>query len=522
MRFVMLSSKILIGAFSIALFNSPVAASNGPEILEQKCASCHVATSDDTYFRIDSVRKTPEAWDMTVVRMMRNNGVELSGQERKDLVKYLADKNGLDVSETQGYRYILEKNPVANDEGVDQEMTEMCSRCHSYARVALQRRTSDDWMRLINFHIGQFPTMEYQALARDRDWWGIVRTSVHEKLAKLYPLGTPPKANAGDLSGSWRVTGHQPGVGDFDGVLNVTTKGDGSYALEQQLSFSNGENISQKGKATVFGAGEWRASFKGKEGATRQVMALSSDGSLNGRWFKKGQDVVGGTMKAVRMGSTSQVMAISPSYVRHNEITRVEIMGVSLAGVPDFGPNIKAKLVQKSQNRMIVDLEISSKVKTGTYDLSVGQAMFKNALVVYDKVDRIAVEPEITFSRVGGNGGPIPKVPAQFEAIAYMSGVDGKPNTDDDVRIGVMPASWKVDNFDAQGVAMEDSKFAGKIQANGLFIPGDAGPNPKRVKGTSNVGNLAIIATVKDGDQVIEGKGQLYATVQRFVNPPIR
>ena len=39
---------------------------------------------------------------------------------------------------------------------------------------------------------------------------------------------------------------------------------------------------------------------------------------------------------------------------------------------------------------------------------------------------------------------------------------------------------------------------------------------------TNNAGNLSVIATVKDGDRTLEGRGQLYATVQRFVDTPIR
>ena len=69
---------------------------------------------------------------------------------------------------------------------------------------------------------------------------------------------------------------------------------------------------------------------------------------------------------------------------------------------------------------------------------------------------------------------------------------------------------------------MEDAKFAGTIDAAGLFTPGDAGPNPERPMSTNNAGNLKVIATVEDGGESLTGEAHLYATVQRFVDTPIR
>ena len=97
--------------------------------------------------------------------------------------------------------------PVAVDEGPNTQMTQTCGRCHSYARVALQRRTPEDWAHLVNFHLGQFPTLEYQALARDRDWWSIAQAEVIPFLAKTYPLGEAPAAFAGDASGDYVLAG---------------------------------------------------------------------------------------------------------------------------------------------------------------------------------------------------------------------------------------------------------------------------------------------------------------------------
>lgn len=55
----------------------------------------------------------------------------------------------------------------------------------------------------------------------------------------------------------------------------------------------------------------------------------------------------------------------------------------------------------------------------------------------------------------------------------------------------------------------------------GVFVPGDAGPNPDRKMMANNVGNLKVIATVDEGGNTVTGEGQLIVGVQRWVIPPI-
>jgi quinohemoprotein amine dehydrogenase len=79
-----------------------------------------------------------------------------------------------------------------------------------------------------------------------------------------------------------------------------------------------------------------------------------------------------------------------------------------------------------------------------------------------------------------------------------------------------------VQNFDDVAAEFDDAAFAGKIRANGLFLPAEAGPNPERPYDTNNAGNLKVIATVEDGGQTVTAEGQLLVTVQRWNDPPIR
>ena len=103
-----------------------------------------------------------------------------------------------------------------------------------------------------------------------------------------------------------------------------------------------------------------------------------------------------------------------------------------------------------------------------------------------------------------------------------MNGSDGAAGTDDDQRIGVMPATWSVADFNETAAAMKDSLYAGRIDFKGLFLPASAGPNPERPFATNNAGDLAVKAVVNDAGRKIEGAGHLIVTVQRWNDPPIR
>ncbi len=518
-------------ALAALLLTAPAAglAQSDESLVNARCAACHEGRADGTLTRVHDARKTPEAWDMTLVRMMNVHGVKLTSEERRRMVKHFSDILGLAPSETTGYRYVLEKTPGVTDSGPTDDLTQMCGRCHTFARVALQRRDETEWLKLVHFHLGQFPTTEYQALGRDRDWWGIASGTMPKELAKLYPLETEAwtawkDRPAPDLTGTWRLVGHQPGKGSYDGSLTLAAEGGDGYAVTSEITFGDGTTVKREGKGILYGGHEWRASTKDAEGRVRQVASVAEDGkSLSGRWFLAGNDVIGGSLTAVRQeGAAPQVLAVAPSYLKQGAKAEVVVSGVGLSGTLDFGPGVSIKILSSSPERLVAELSALESAATGARDAVIGDAVLPSGLVVYDKVDRVEVVPGQTIARVGGNEGPIAAVPAQFEAVAYMAGPDGEAGTEDDVRIGVLPAAWSVDNFDEVAATQEDAKYAGSMGPQGLFSPAGAGPNPARKMSTNNAGNLTVIGTVDDEGNKVEGRAQLFVTVQRFVDPPIR
>lgn len=190
-----LSASLLAVAACVAL-HSPdsLAARDAQTILKETCQGCHTPEADNALSRISHQRKSPEGWLMSIARMQVMHGLQISDDDRRTLVKYLADTQGLAPSETDGVRYALERR-LNTVEKFDDQLSQMCGRCHSGARVALQRRPAQEWERLVNFHLGQWPSLEYQALSRDRDWFDLARKEMVPLLAKRYPLDNPAWKN---------------------------------------------------------------------------------------------------------------------------------------------------------------------------------------------------------------------------------------------------------------------------------------------------------------------------------------
>ena len=464
----------------VALMAAPSSAETPEELLRYTCSGCHQPDNAGRLSRISQQRKTPEGWAMTIQRMEDLHGITVSSQDlplgsanaKRTLVKYLADTQGLAPEETTGFRYALEQR-LDDFEPVDADFKMMCGRCHSAARVLLQRRPVEEWRKLVHFHLGQYPSTEYSAGGRNLDWLPIALNETSPMLAKKYAYESAEwkrwqKAKKPDLSGRWTISGHQLAKGDFTGMMSATPDGPDKYAVEFEGAYHRtGEELAGSGKVVVYTGYEWRATLTLGDVKWQQVFAA----------------------KSVDLGpKLGTVLLEGRMYERDH---------------PEYGISISA-------------LNGSDRVPPST-----GRDAPPSALGS-GKVDRIAVDPPYQVARVGDGGGPIPKEYAAFDAVAWSNGTDGKPATADDVRLGALPATWRVEPWHEQAREERDVEFAGVMDATtGVFTPGDAGPNPARKYGTNNAGNLKVIATVKDGDKTLTAEAHLIVTVQRWIHSPI-
>ena len=515
-----LIAAALAGAFLAA--GAQAAPESASEILKTQCAACHL--ENGKLQRIGELRKTPEGWDMSIARMQVWHKVQISKEQRRTLVKYLADKQGLTPQEAAPYRFLLERAPNAQDVVPSTDLAQMCGRCHSFGRVALQRRPPEEWTKLVHTHLGWFPSIEYSALGRDRYWKRIALDEIAPTLGKLYPLDNAAwkkwqAAKHPAPTGTWRIAGHHPGWGDYAGSMDVRPLGQDRYDVRYDFTYANGSHVVGEGQSVIYSGFEWRGDAAFGNRKIRSVLALGEDGkTLSGRWFQRDADEIGASFEAVRAdpAAAGTVLSMTPSLLKAGTEQKVVIHGIALGKAIDLGPGIEILAAEpKGADDLALRLRIAADAPEGLRDLRGGKARF----AVYRKFDSIRVEPEFGIGRLGG--GTNPAQTAQFEAIAYLNGPDGQPGTADDIRLGDVPATWHVEDFDEKAKAGDDARYAGVMEPRGQFQPSPAGPNPAR-HGLNNTGDLTVVADVADGDDHYEAKAHLMVTVQRWNKPPLR
>lgn len=507
-------------AMASLVFAQAQANESGEALLKSKCMGCHIPEGNDALSRISHQRKTPEGWLMSIARMQIMHGLQITDDDRRTLVKYLADTQGLAPSETDGMRYAMERR-LNTVEQFDEPFAAMCSRCHSGARVALQRRPAKEWEHLVNFHLGQWPSLEYQALSRDRDWLEIALKEMVPLLADKYALQTQAwsdwkkaKPDAKALPGQWSFSGHMLAKGDLHGVMTVTADGTDQFNVSVKGQYADGTPFAGNGSAILYNGYEWRGNLKLDGVAMRQVFS-ALNGEMHGRMFEAEHDERGLDFVAAKQGQ-NKLLAVQPGFLKAGSESVLTLVGSGLSGNPDFGSGVEVvKILEQTPEHMRVRVRAAANAAAGSRGIALGQ-LKGPSLAIYHRISEIKVVPAFSVARVGGNGGSTPKVQGRFEAEAWGQAADGKA-----YRIGYMPAQWSVQPFDDQAKADEDVKYAGRMQADGVFIPGDAGPNPERKMSTNNAGNLKVIAQVEDAGQSLKGEGQLIVTIQRWNNPPL-
>ncbi|WP_341648944.1 quinohemoprotein amine dehydrogenase subunit alpha [Thauera humireducens] len=391
----------------------------------------------------------------------------------------------------------------------------------------MQRRPASEWEHLVHFHLGQYPTAEYQALGRDRDWFGTALKEMVPELASKLPLESEAwkqwqaqRAAGGEgrveherpHERPWRLLGRDEGRGG---------QRQDRYTLAFDGRWDDGRPMQGKGQALIYTGYEWRGDLVVDGTPMRQVFAVE-DGVMRGRMFMRDQDEVGADVVASLQGAgNSRVLAVHPSYLKAGESAELRIVGSGLAGDVTLPAGVKLiDTVKRSATEVVVRVQADAAAR-GVHPVAVGKVS-GGALALYDSVAAVKVLPAFAVARIGGNGTPTAKVEARFDAEAWAAGADGKAGTEDDFRIGVMPAKWSVEPFNEVAAHDQDVKFAGLMDAaSGVFVPGDAGPNPARRMSASNVGNLKVVAEVEQGGERLRGEGQVIVAPPRWNNPPL-
>lgn len=507
-------------------------AKESPEqIFYNNCSACHIDLGNKKLSRISDQRKTPEGWFMSITRMQEHNALSLDESEKMTIIKYLSDTQGIAPNESDELRYILEQRPNIQEKPDDELFTQMCKRCHSGARIGLQRRNFEEWDKLVNFHLGHFPSTEYQALSRDREWLKIAKGKIVPFLAKKYPLNEQnwqkwqkqiPNIK---VAGEWILHGHTLGSGDFWANLTLTKTQKDNYSLELKGAYLDGRPISSKGKAIVYSGYELRASLSVNDIPHKLVLAISENNKyIKGRMYETKHPEEGSLIQGLfKKSDNSNILAVYPKAIKTGQKAILTILGNNLSGKISLPKGIKThKIINRNSDKITLEVYSDLNAKTANGDVKVGALTSKNSLAVYSQVDSIEIFPKYAIARVGDGGGKTPKQHAVFEAYGYSAGADKKIGTKDDIALGIVDVAWRVEPFDDIARKSEDIKFAGNIDSySGRFMPSFAGLNPLREFNANNSGNLKVIATLKNSAKPIQAQSHLIVTIQKWVNPPI-
>lgn len=483
----------------------------------EKCARCHKADSAGRMSRLSYMRKTPEGWETSIRRMVTLNNVRLEPAQAREIVKYLANQQGLAPEEARPGRFETERRSIDHRYTADARTETVCKACHSLGRVITQRRTREEWELLVATHRGYYPVSDFQGFRRfgppPPDSAGQPHPMDHAigHLARAFPLRTPEWAawsttmRPPPVAGTWLLTGNEPGRGDFFGRLTIT-RGAAADEFTTTATYryaAAGAVVTRQGRATVYTGYQWRgrSSEAGRpaDSAWREVLFIEPGWQeISGRWFTGGYDEFGIDVKLTRLSGAPAVAGVLPRGLRKGATQDVVIVGANLppnvsAAQVDFGPGVRVeRVVRSTAEELAVRVRVDSAANIGERDVFAAGASLARGVAVYDKISRIKVTPLAAMARVGGIR--FPKQYVQFDAAAYNDGADGRPDTPDDLALGRVDVTWGLEEY---GVTYDDDdlKYVGSIDARGLFTPNVDGPNLERAGQRNNIGDVWVVAT---------------------------
>jgi quinohemoprotein amine dehydrogenase len=489
--------------------------------------------------------------------MVSLNNVKLEPADARNILKYLADYNGLAPEEVRPIAFEAERRLVEYSYTADKLTSDTCSSCHTMARVLSERRTKEDWGLLVDMHRGYYPLVDNQPMNGGQ---GFRRTRppqtepgedgrppdnrhpmerALEHLTKTYPLVTPAWASwsaamqPAKLAGRWAVSGYQAGKGPIVGqvVISADSNAPDSFNIDTHYTLARtGEAVTRAGKAIVYTGYQWRGrgGLPGSDNVWRESMIVERDWrEMSGRWFTGAYDETGIDVKLVRLGSEPMVFASDVPALKTGSTARaVKIYGANLPATvkPEdigLGQGVKiARVVSARPDELQIEVDVASNAPIGPRDLSVARTVKPAALVVYDRIDGIKVLPQAGMARVGGV--VFPKQLQQFEAVGTHNGPDGKPGTEDDLDLGMVDVKWSVEEYTAT-FGDDDVQFVGALNDKGLFTPNVDGPNNKRSGNRNNVGDIWVVAELIEtsgaaGAKPLRARAHLLVTVPLYMS----
>jgi quinohemoprotein amine dehydrogenase len=518
------------------------------DLVIDNCSSCHTQDDSGRMTRLSYLRKTPEGWQTSIRRMVALVGVDIEPASAREIVRYLSNEHGIAPEELRPGLFEVERRLIDFDYEADDDTETTCTQCHSMGRVITQRRTSEEWGLLMAMHRGYYPVSDFQAFRYMGPAPGSPEApsdtrhpmdKAIEHLSQAFPLETPEWSDwsatmqPAQVAGTWAVSAVQPGYGRIFGQLTIEPVAgtNDEFTTSSTLTYArSGEVVSRSGSSIVYTGYQWRGSSVRSNGQEplREVLFVERDWQqISGRWFTGDYDELGFDAHLYRVGNDPMILGMEPRALKAGtEGQEVRIFGANLPqGVltpeaVDLGPGVTVQRVVRSEGDLAtVIVDVDDDASVGPRDISVSGARRPESGFVYDQIHSIRVNPEWGMARVGG--ARMPKGFTQFEARAYHQGTDGRTGTGDDVDLGVVDATWSLEEYSAT-FDDDDIEFVGRIDAHsGLFTPAPDGPNPERSGNRNNIGDVWVIADFTppggQADRPLRARAHLIVTVPLYM-----
>jgi quinohemoprotein amine dehydrogenase len=521
-----------------------------------RCGGCHTRDAQGNMTRISWERATPEGWEEAIKRMVRLNGLRLSPEDARAILKYLATDHGLAPEEAKPVMYYAEHRMQDETNIPNDDVRGACANCHPIARPLSWRRSAEDWHYLANLHVALYPQAD-EAFRLGINAGGFDEERHHRDpnaplpvdnalayIAKTAPLHTPEWAawrarmRAPKLAGRWLVTAYILGKGKYYGEMELQQAGaEDEFTTRVTLkSIKDGSSITRTGHGLVYAGYSWRGRSKGASAANaapndlgsemREVLFFSPDqSSAEGRWFWGQYQEFGFDVKLRRPSADPTLIEVDRSALKTgSQGNRVRLVAESLPAQVepsdlDFGAGVTVRrIVSHSPTELVAEVDVAGNAISGKRDIAFRRSVLPDAIAVYDRIDYIKVVPDSALARLGSEHHP--KGYQQFDVVAYNRGADGKSNTADDVDLGPIDVSWSVEEF-YSSYGDDDREFVGSLSESGFFTPSSDGPNPQRKFMRNNYGDIWVVATAKNEKdkegQPLKGKSYLVVTVPAYM-----
>jgi quinohemoprotein amine dehydrogenase len=485
-----------------------------------KCGPCHARDERGNMERLSWERTTPEGWQETLKKMILEKRVTLSGSEARSIVRYLSADHGLAPEEAKSVMYYPERRIQEETGTAYGPLVDACTKCHSAARPLSWRRSAQDWKQLAQAH-----TAQYKLAASDAAVAFLGRTA---------SLRTPQwavwskRSAAPSLAGSWLVTAHVPGRGQYVGEMEIAAgSAPDEFTTRVTLrSIQDGSVLVRDGQCIVYGGYAWRGRSRGANAPSsdpadlsseaREALWLAPDGKeAEGRWFWGQYQEFGFDVRLERASSAPALLALDHvSLKAGSQGNRLRLFGdnfparVTTADLT-LGPDIAIRrVVSQSRSEVVVDIDVAAGARLGRRDVTFCGAVLEGAVGIYDRIDYVRVVPESSLAAFGNQ--KYARGFQQFEAIGYQRGPDGRLHTADDLELGPVDAAWSMEVFYA--VDASHNATIGKVSPGGLFTPAVESPGANY-----DIWAIATAVNAKDpkGEPLV-GKGYVVVTIPEY------